>query len=236
MKRYKNLALFLVIVLLMVIQNNLFLNMSVHAITNRYFEDTFEISVAGLPSKYDNIKCSLEDVRVEIKGDKIVILDLVPDQVYHDVKITFTDDIGRKYEFNFDNVITSLPNKANNKFVYDAYSNGLGRKPEHTGFKYWFGRLSSATITAVDFINEMVNSEEFNLIYKTPREKIGALYKTVVGREAEKEGLDYWLNQFNLLVEEDGMESSEAVSDLVNRMVSENEFKSIVKEAGFIYN
>ena len=82
----------------------------------------------------------------------------------------------------------------------------------------------------------MVNSEEFNLIYKTPREKIGALYKTVVGREAEKEGLDFWLNQFNLLVEEDGMESSEAVSDLVNRMVSENEFKSIVKEAGFIYN
>ncbi len=44
--------------------------MSVHAITNRYFEDTFEISVAGLPSKYDNIKCSLEDVRVEIKGTR----------------------------------------------------------------------------------------------------------------------------------------------------------------------
>ena len=28
------------------------------------------------------------------------------------------------------------------------------------------------------------------------------------------------------------MESSEAVSDLVNRMVSENEFKSIVKRSG----
>lgn len=236
MKKYKNLAVFLVMVLLIVIQGNLFLNKGVHAITNRYFEDTFEISVPGLPSKYDNIKCNLEDVRVEIKGDKIVILDLVPDQVYHNVKITFTDDIGRKYEFNFDNVITSLPKKANNKFVYDAYSNGLGRKPEHAGFKYWFGRLSSGTITAVDFINEMVNSEEFNSIYKTPREKIAALYKTVVGREAEKEGLDFWLDQFNLLVEEYDMKSSEAVLDLVNRMVSENEFKNIVKEAGFIYN
>ncbi|BAK80953.1 DUF4214 domain-containing protein [Candidatus Arthromitus sp. SFB-rat-Yit] len=232
MKVYKFLASFTVIVLFV----SLFFNTNVHAIINRYFEDTFEVSVPGLPSKYSNVFCNLEDVSVEIKEDKIVILNLVPDQVYHNVEITFTDDIGRKYEFNFDNVITSLPKKANNKFVYDAYLNGLGRKPDHTGFKYWFGRLSSGTITAVDFINEMVSSDEFNSNYSMSIEKIKALYKTVVGREADEEGLGFWLSEFNILVEQNGIKSSNAILELVKRMVSENEFISIVEEAGFIYN
>lgn len=244
MNSYKVLkATFLIAVFCLIIQGNLIVksyaltqSRNVQAVPNRYFEDTFEISVPGLPTKYDNVNINLDDVRVEIESNKIVIKGLVPDQVYNNVVISFNDDIGRKYELEFDNIITSQPSKADNKFVYDAYTNGLGRKPDHGGFKYWHSKLITHNITAVDFIMEMVSSDEFNSIYKNAREKINALYKTIVGREPEEEGLNFWMDQFNLLV--DGMKftSREAILDLVNRMIYEEEFKKLVDEAGFLYS
>ena len=87
------------------------------AVSNRYFEDKFEISIPALPTFYDNVFINLDDVRVDIKNGVLIIKDLAPDQVYNDVKVTFTDNVGRKYELEFDNVITSLPVKSENKFV-----------------------------------------------------------------------------------------------------------------------
>lgn len=202
---------------------------------SRYFEDKFEIIVPALPTEYDNLSSNLEDVSVEIKGDKIIISDLVPDQVYNDVKITFNDNLGRKYELEFDNVITSKPVKVDNKFVYDAYGNGLGRKPDHLGFKYWYNRLSSFDITAVDFIMEMVTSDEFNSVYETANEKIKALYKTIVGREADEEGFIYWMLEFSILVDDMGLTDRQAILELVKRMIMSDEFKDLVEEAGFLY-
>lgn len=202
---------------------------------SRYFEDRFEISVPALPTEYDNLSSNLEDVSIEIKDGKIIISDLVPDQVYNDVKITFNDNLGRKYELEFDNVITSQPVKADNKFVYDAYGNGLGRKPDHLGFKYWYNRLSSFDITAVDFIMEMVTSDEFNSVYKTADEKIKALYKTIVGREADEEGFIYWMLEFSTLVDDMGLTDRQAILELVKRMIMSDEFKDLVDEAGFLY-
>lgn len=202
---------------------------------SRYFEDKFEITVPALPTEYDNLSSNLEDVSIEIKDGKIIISDLVPDQVYNDVKITFNDNLGRKYELEFDNVITSQPVKADNKFVYDAYGNGLGRKPDHLGFKYWYNRLDSFDITAVDFIMEMVTSDEFNSVYKTSDEKIKALYKTIVGREAEEEGFIYWMLEFSILVDDMGLTDRQAILELVKRMIMSDEFKDLVEEAGFLY-
>ena len=202
---------------------------------SRYFEDKFEITVPALPTEYDNLSSNLEDVSIEIKDGKIIISDLVPDQVYNDVKITFNDNLGRKYELEFDNVITSQPVKADNKFVYDAYGNGLGRKPDHLGFKYWYNRLDSFDITAVDFIMEMVTSDEFNSVYKTADEKIKALYKTIVGREAEEEGFIYWMLEFSILVDDMGLTDRQAIFELVKRMIMSDEFKDLVEEAGFLY-
>lgn len=202
---------------------------------SRYFEDKFEITVPALPTEYDNLSSNLEDVSIEIKDGKIIISDLVPDQVYNDVKITFNDNLGRKYELEFDNVITSQPVKADNKFVYDAYGNGLGRKPDHLGFKYWYNRLDSFDITAVDFIMEMVTSDEFNSVYKTADEKIKALYKTIVGREAEEEGFIYWMLEFSILVDDMGLTDRQAILELVKRMIMSDEFKDLVEEAGFLY-
>ncbi|HJD00003.1 DUF4214 domain-containing protein [Candidatus Arthromitus sp. SFB-turkey] len=202
---------------------------------SRYFEDKFEITVPALPTEYDNLSSNLEDVSIEIKDGKIIISDLVPDQVYNDVKITFNDNLGRKYELEFDNVITSQPVKPDNKFVYDAYGNGLGRKPDHLGFKYWYNRLDSFDITAVDFIMEMVTSDEFNSVYKTADEKIKALYKTIVGREAEEEGFIYWMLEFSILVDDMGLTDRQAILELVKRMIMSDEFKDLVEEAGFLY-
>lgn len=205
------------------------------AVSNRYFEDMFEISIPGLPTKYDDVTINIEGAVVSIVDNKIVIEGLVPDQVYNDVNITFIDNIGRKYELNVDNVITSQPSKPDNKFVYDAYGNGLGRKPDHSGFKYWHNQLSKHNISAVEFVMEMVTSNEFNSTYKNPLEKISALYHTIVGRAPEEDGLAFWMDQYSILINTMNYSDKEAILDLTQRMVSENEFRNIVVNAGFKY-
>lgn len=199
----------------------------------RYYEDRFEINVPALPTVYENLFSNLEDAYIEIKDGKIIINNLVPDQVYNEVQIKFNDNLGRRYEIELDNVITSKPNKPNNKFVYDVYGNGLGRRPDHTGFKYWQKRLENLDITSVEFIAEIINSDEFNSVYDGIEEKIDALYKIVVGREADKEGFYYWLSEFlNLRYE---LDDRQALVELVKKMVMSDEFKSIVEDAGFLY-
>lgn len=203
--------------------------------TFRYYEDKFEVSVPALPTKYDNLTHNLDDANVEILNGKVIISDLVPDQVYNGVLITFNDDIGRKYELKFDNVITSQPTKPHNKFIYDAYENGLGRKPEHKGFKFWYKKLKDLEISAVGFVMEMINSDEFNSNYKTSDEKINALYKIIVGREPDEDGFDYWTYEFFNLTNNNGLTDRQAITELTNQMIKSDEFKSKVDETGFLY-
>lgn len=202
----------------------------------RYFEDKFEINIPALPTQYDNVSLNLEDVDVEVKDTKLVITNLVPDQVYNNVEIIFYDNIGRKYEIILDNVITSQPTKSYNKFVYDVYANGLGRKPDHSGFKFWFNNLSSFNITAVDFVKEMVKSNEFVSVYNDDDEKINALYKTILGREADEEGFNFWKEKYLNLIYKIGFESRQAILEIVDEMVKSDEFRNIVMESGFLYS
>lgn len=201
----------------------------------RYFEDRFEISIPALPTVYENIVINLDGVTVDIKNGNLVIGELAPDQVYNDIKVTFIDNLGRKYELEFDNVITSLPVKSENKFVYGVYKNGLGRKPDHNGFKYWHNGLKNLEITAVEFVNKIITSDEFNSTYKSSEEKINALYKIIAGREPEEEGFLYWMGEFNNLVNEHKLTYEQSIIQLVNRMTFEGEFKNLVEEAGFLY-
>lgn len=226
--------LFFVISIIFFIEINLNTkNVSSKQVASRYYEDKFEINIPALPTVYNNLFSNLEDVDIEIKDEKIVINNLVPDQVYNEVQIRFNDNLGRKYELELDNVITSKPVKPNNKFVYDVYGNGLGRRPDHTGFKYWKNRLENLDITSVDFIIEIINSDEFNSIYESAEEKIAALYKIVLGRDADEEGFLYWVSEFvNLNYEFD---DRQALPELVKKMVVSDEFKFKVDSTGFLY-
>lgn len=226
--------LFFILSIIVIIGMNLNIkNVNGKQAASRYYEDKFEINIPALPTVYNNLFSNLEDVEIEIKDEKIIISKLVPDQVYNEVQIRFIDNLGRKYELELDNVITSRPVKPNNKFVYDVYGNGLGRRPDHTGFKYWQRRLENLEITSVDFIIEIVNSDEFNSVYKNVEEKIDALYKVIVGREADEEGFLYWVSEFlNLSYE---LEDRQALVELVKKMIMSDEFKSIVEDAGFLY-
>lgn len=205
-------------------------------VSNRYFEDKFEMFVPALPVKYNNVSSNLEDVDIEILSDRIVINGLIPDHVYNDVIINFKDDIGRKYEFKIDNVITSQATTPNNKFVFKAYENGLGRKPDHEGFKYWYNRLYNKNITAVAFVNEMINSVEFNTIYETNDKKISALYRIVVGREPDEQGFNYWLSEFSNMINNMKISPMDALINIANIVMKEDEFVRLIEKTDFVYS
>ena len=199
------------------------------------FEDKFEIDIPALPTEYNDLLINLEDVDVKIENGKIVIENLVPSQSYSDIKIIFSDNIGREYEFNFDTITTSKPTKVDNKFIYDAYVNGLGRVPEIEGFKYWKNSLKNFDITAIDFVKNMINSEEFNSMYDAEYKKIIALYKIILSREPDREGFIYWILEFLHLKNDLNLTDVQAIDELVNQMVIGDEFKNLVEETGFLY-
>lgn len=239
---HKVVFLFFLVLIFSLISPNIFrktgknVQANINQISNRYYEDKFEIVVPALPTEYIDLSCSLEDSEVEIDNGKIIIKGLVPDQLYNDVHITFRDNLGRDYELKFNNVITSPPEKPDNKFVYDAYKNGLGRKPDHIGFKHWYNELSTRELTSINFIMSMLTSEEFNSIYNTVEEKIAALYRTIVGRDPDEDGLIFWMDEFEIeKIKDNELSDIDIILNLSKRMVMEKEFRELVERTGFKY-
>ena len=225
--------LFLCLFVILFLQNILILN--VYASSN-LFEDRFEIEIPALPTNYNNLSINLENHNVKIENGKVIIENLVPDQLYENVKIAFVDDIGREYELEFDTIITSKPVKVDNKFIYDAYVNGLGRVPDKLGFKYWKDSLENFDVTAVEFVKEMINSEEFNLMYDASYKKLIALYKIILGRDPDRDGFIYWMVEFLSMRDDLELSESQAIIELVNEMIDGDEFKNLVEETGFLYS
>lgn len=77
--------------------------------------------------------------------------------------------------------------------LYRAF---LGRDPDLDGAKYWIGQ-SRAGVGADDLAWGFARSEEFLGRYGrlADREFLGTMYANMLGRPADRAGLDYWLGE-----------------------------------------
>lgn len=122
-------------------------------------------------------------------------------------------------------------NLSNEDFVKRLYNVCLGRAADADGIKYWVGELDASK--SRDYIfSGFVNSKEFNDLcasyniatsqivctkmydFKYNKDKgsefVTRLYTEALGREAEKEGLEYWTTQLSK-----GMDGREVASGFV---------------------
>lgn len=107
------------------------------------------------------------------------------------------------------------------------YQESLGRAPDAAGKKYWQGQIDSGKMTTDQVKSSLYNSAEakqnrFNsgaaraeaqngksplTAMQAPegdnKTQIENLYRTQLGREADKDGLDYWMNEASTI----GMDS-----------------------------
>lgn len=81
------------------------------------------------------------------------------------------------------------------------YQAGLGREPDQGGMNYWISAVESG-VSERDLSFSFLESPEFTNRYgdddgMSNSEFISVMYQNVLGRQAEQEGFDYWVNVMN---------------------------------------
>ena len=112
--------------------------------------------------------------------------------------IEFTS-IASKYGINPGEVVLTSPldkNFERTSFVYRLYQNCLGRKPDRGGEAYWCAQLENGS-TGAEVASGFFFSDEFNKMRNNNSTFVQTLYRTILGREYDTEGLIHWTNKLN---------------------------------------
>lgn len=132
------------------------------------------------------------------------------------------------------NVIQLNVNKEElKKYLENAYKKAFGRDIDVEGLNYWMNQLSQGKVTIKDFILNLIGSDEFNNLNLDVKEKIGRAYGIMFGRNADDEGLNYWMNQYNKNLKNNN--SKNAIVLTVKEMMKSDELKQIAQKIGILY-
>lgn len=83
--------------------------------------------------------------------------------------------------------------------LYRLYGGAFGRTPDLNGFKYWNDRGGLGGMSMYDIADQFAGSNEFNSLYGGDRGTfVNALYKNVLGRDADADGHNYWMGRNDL--------------------------------------
>ena len=182
-----------------------------------------------------NFKTNLEGVSVKFVDGKFLVDNLIPGKDYSSLKIYFEIQNGRKVVVSIPKFTTLEETTDLNEFIKDVYFNALNRNPDEVGFWYWVDKLSSKEISVDKFVKNLLNENEFIRIRPTTKNKIEGLYKVIVNRTSDKEGLEFWVSMYESLLK-NGYSEEFAVKIVADRMINEDEFKNLVKNLKVITN
>ena len=108
-------------------------------------------------------------------------------------------------------------------YVARIYTKALGRNPEIGGLKYWAGEINAKRRTPVQVAEEFFFAPEFTNKKLNNTEYVKVLYRTFMGREADKGGLNYWVARLN---------KGESRKSVLEAFAGCPEFQKIVKSFG----
>mgnify|MGYP003295998778 CR=1 FL=1 len=119
------------------------------------------------------------------------------------------------------------PNKKVTDFASRLYTTCLGRDAEKAGLEYWAGELANMRVTGTTAAQGFFFSKEFIDAKLSDKEFVNRLYKTFMGREADKAGFDYWLGE---------MKNGSTRETVFMGFATAPEFANLCNEAGIINN
>lgn len=108
-------------------------------------------------------------------------------------------------------------------FVERIYVKALNRKSDPSGIAYWSQEIANETKTPVEVAKLFIFSKEFEDKKLNDTEYIKVLYRTFMGREADKVGLNYWLGELN---------NGQSRERVLERFAGCDEFQDIIKSFG----
>lgn len=108
-------------------------------------------------------------------------------------------------------------------YVARIYTKALGRKAEPAGLNYWVGEINAKRRTPVQVAEEFFFAPEFVNKKLSNTEYVKVLYRTFMGREYDKGGLDYWVAR---------LKKGESRKSVLEAFAGCPEFQKIVKSFG----
>lgn len=106
-------------------------------------------------------------------------------------------------------------------FVARLYTETLNRQPDPAGLAYWTQEIQTGKRTPVAVAREFFFSPEFKNKNLSRTEYVKVLYRTFMGREYDKAGLDYWVKRLN---------SGDSRRNVLNAFAGCPEFQNIIKK------
>lgn len=106
-------------------------------------------------------------------------------------------------------------------FVARLYTEALNRQPDPAGLAYWTQEIQTGKRTPVAVAREFFFSPEFKNKNLSRTEYVKVLYRTFMGREYDKAGLDYWVKRLN---------SGDSRRNVLNAFAGCPEFQNIIKK------
>lgn len=91
----------------------------------------------------------------------------------------------------------SIPSSKAIDFATRLYTECLGREPEEEGLQYWALALTNLEVTGYQAAAGFFASPEYQNKKASNEAYVNALYKTFMGREADEDGLKFWIGQLN---------------------------------------
>ncbi len=184
-----------------------------------------------------NAKISDSNIKFEIKNNELTLINLSSQKVYDNLKIIIQDKDGKLYNFVINEFSTSVVNVNLDKlrnYVKNAYRKAFNRSEiDEKGFEFWMEQLSLHKIGGRNFILNLLETDEFVNASKDSEDKILKIYEVMFNRNADTDGLKYWINEY----EKDlGKTKSEkkSVSNIVKSMCDSFEFNRIISEIGIM--
>jgi len=108
-------------------------------------------------------------------------------------------------------------------FVSRFYTEVLGRAPDSDGLNHWANQLKSNASTADDIANGFFFSQEFINQNTSNNEFVNIAYKTLLGRDADRAGLDNW---------ESHLANGMSRSDMLDGFIYSQEFDALANKYG----
>ena len=80
-------------------------------------------------------------------------------------------------------------------FIERLYQGMLGRHFDEDGLNFWMDRLMNGA-TVQEMLEGFLNSDKYKSMNKSSEDTIFDFYKGLLGREAETEGFNHWMEQY----------------------------------------
>lgn len=143
-------------------------------------------------------------------------------------KIILGGLISLSLSLNVFNVQAQTKEEFLNEFLDEVYTTMLNRESDEDGKAYWNNQILNNGIGILDFLNQILNQNEFGNLKISSEEFIKKVYKLLMNREPDEEGFDYWLKRL-----EDNPNNDQKLA-LINSMAGSEEFLSKINELGLL--